>query len=374
MQGGYHGQRGAQYRSTQSIYTFLLLLSWIIPSLSLPQLSPQQATDILGPGGRGVPSSGVLSPAVGNVPLSSLADLGPARPTPGPDRPTLGPSPPSNPDTQVSIEPSSTSSTSSTPVPSTMTSQSASSETTASSKPPTIPSKEPDDPSVPKPSALNYYFLLLVLLVAFLILAYWMFNRRKKAKSARSRRNSQSALARDLERDRRWAYGGWRSVIGLGHRDTMAVAAALEHREEGLDERGEAPPPYVESVECPRPVYLRRRTSCESSRGHASVGDNAGSKQQRRKVLAGDSRPVLGLSIPMRTLSVSMIDAGRPPGYDDVSRRGSDPESSLYHSVLRNELRRDSTRGLLMPSHRGSIASEGTGHDPPDTGTATRLG
>ncbi|KAI9712229.1 MAG: hypothetical protein M1812_006964 [Candelaria pacifica] len=370
MPRGYHGQRGGRHHPALSISTFLLLLSWIIPSLSLPQLPPQQATDI-GPGGPGSPSSVVLSPAAASADSSSAANVGPNSPNSTPDRHVIGPSTPSNSDSQASIE---ISSASSTPVASATTSQPTSTQTRASSKPPTMPSKDPDDPSVPKSSTLYYYFLLLALLLGLLVLAYWLIHRRKKAKNARSRRNSQSALARDLERDRRRTYGGWWSVIGLGHRDTMAIAAASEHREEGLNERGEAPPPYVESVERPRPVFLRRNTSCESSRGYATVGENDAGTQQRRKIGARDSNPALGLSIPMRTLSVSMVDAGQPPGYDEFSRRGSDPESSLYHSVLRNEFRRDSTRGLLMPSYRGSIASESTAHDSPEAGTATRLG
>ncbi|KAI9699825.1 MAG: hypothetical protein M1836_002860 [Candelina mexicana] len=370
MQGKYHGRRGGRHRWALSVSTIPLLLSWIIPSLSLPQLAPQQATDI-GPKGQGTPSSAVLSPAAASVASSSAAAVGPNNPTPTPDRHIIGPSPPSNSDMPAPIGASSTSSNA---MALTTTSEPASTQKTASSKPPTIPSKESNDPSVPKSNVLNYYFLLLALLLALLILAYWLFNRRKKAKNTRSRCNSRSIFARDLERDHRWAYGGWRSVIGLGHRDTIATTATVEHRQEGLNERGEAPPPYVESVERPRPVFLRRNTSCESRRGHATVGENDARMRHERGVNAGDNSPVLGLSIPMRTLSVSMVDAGQPPDYNEFSRKGSDPESSLYHSVLRNELRRDSTRGLLVPSHRGSVASEGTGHDPPDVRTATRVG
>ena len=64
-----------------------------------------------------------------------------------------------------------------------------------------------------------------------------MISRRRKQKLAHQRSTGQNALARDLEGwagARRWAGGRWRG----GGRDEI----------EGLDERGEAPPPYMPKV------------------------------------------------------------------------------------------------------------------------------
>lgn len=79
---------------------------------------------------------------------------------------------------------------------------------------------------------LNYYFLLLVIFVAIIITAYCCVLRRRQRKVARLQGNRQDALAQDLEGwsgGRRWGHLRWRS----------------EPRMEGLNERGEAPPPYM---------------------------------------------------------------------------------------------------------------------------------
>ena len=82
---------------------------------------------------------------------------------------------------------------------------------------------------------LNYYFLLLVGFVIIVALVWWSLIRRNRRKTAQSRNSRQSALARDLEGmppGRRWGNGRFR----------LAREPAPE---EGLDERGQAPPPYM---------------------------------------------------------------------------------------------------------------------------------
>lgn len=81
-------------------------------------------------------------------------------------------------------------------------------------------------------SIFNYYFLLLALFVIIVALVWLSLVRRNRQKLALSRHNGQSALARDLEGmpgGRRWRSGRWR----------------FPRPEEGLDERGQAPPPYM---------------------------------------------------------------------------------------------------------------------------------
>lgn len=62
--------------------------------------------------------------------------------------------------------------------------------------------------------------------------------RRRRRKAALMRSHGQTALARDVAGFRRFG----RSTGGRHGR---------EHREDGLDERGEAPPPYVEGGKPP---------------------------------------------------------------------------------------------------------------------------
>ncbi|KAI4211436.1 MAG: hypothetical protein LQ351_005738 [Letrouitia transgressa] len=85
---------------------------------------------------------------------------------------------------------------------------------------------------------LNYYFLLLAFFIIILGIAYLFYVRRQRLKLAQSRLNGQNALARDLER---WGGGPWGPPRFRFPRQT----ARHPRREEGLNERGEAPPPYI---------------------------------------------------------------------------------------------------------------------------------
>ncbi|MCJ1482166.1 hypothetical protein MMC06_002328 [Schaereria dolodes] len=137
---------------------------------------------------------------------------------------------------------------------------------------------EPDQPQ--SGGIVKYYFLLLGLLIVLIVAVYWMLVRRRRRKIAQSRNGRHSALARDLEGwpgGRRWAQGRWRTAIGGEPRP-----------EEGLNERGEAPPPYVP-------------TEHESR----SIG----------RTLMRD----MDHSIPLQNLS---IDEAKPPDYE----HGTAPE------------------------------------------------
>ncbi len=109
--------------------------------------------------------------------------------------------------------------------------------------PPLSPGHEPPLPPTEQErrenSLLNAYFLLLGLLVFLIVLAWWAFRKRRREKMVRSQNRGQRALARDVQYwsgQNRWVYSGWRGMRFAGGRDRM---------EEGLDERGEAPPPYT---------------------------------------------------------------------------------------------------------------------------------
>lgn len=86
-------------------------------------------------------------------------------------------------------------------------------------------------------SLLNYYFLLLAVFIFIFVIVYYILVRRRKQKIAHLRFTGQNALAQDLEGwpgTRRWM-GGSRGARPREHR----------REEDGLNEQGEAPPPYM---------------------------------------------------------------------------------------------------------------------------------
>ncbi|KAF8476209.1 hypothetical protein BDZ91DRAFT_758692 [Kalaharituber pfeilii] len=91
---------------------------------------------------------------------------------------------------------------------------------------------------------LNLYFLLIAFGVIVLFIIIYLFRKRRKSKGARSLQRGQNALQQDLE------LGGWRiGMGGFGRWGGPAGArSAIINREEGLDERGQPPPPYTPSV------------------------------------------------------------------------------------------------------------------------------
>lgn len=132
-------------------------------------------------------------------------------------------------------------------------------------------------------SLVNYYFVFLAILICILLVAGWIIYRRRKREAFRRRYHQQDALARDLDGwtgprptgRRRWGYGNWRTGPDEG-----------SDREEGLNEAGEAPPPY------------KPRTSSEQ-------GD--------RESAAADGEP----SIPLRTVAREDTTL-KPPDYSEA--------------------------------------------------------
>ena len=91
---------------------------------------------------------------------------------------------------------------------------------------------EPNDNGV-----VNYYFLLLAIFVILVAVSYYFVARRRRSRLVLLRTNRQDALQRDLEGwqgNRYWGPGRWRTPAS---HDTRP--------EEGLDERGLPPPPYI---------------------------------------------------------------------------------------------------------------------------------
>ncbi|RFU31883.1 hypothetical protein B7463_g4490, partial [Scytalidium lignicola] len=102
----------------------------------------------------------------------------------------------------------------------------------------------------------NYYFLILAVLALALALLFLYYGRRRRKRAAIIRADGRYALARDVD--------GWRGTRGINSNwanwGYMPSAGAQGYRSgrarpwnnffgsgdrEGLDERGEAPPPYA---------------------------------------------------------------------------------------------------------------------------------
>jgi hypothetical protein len=126
--------------------------------------------------------------------------------------------------------------------------------------------------------ALKYYFLIAALLGVLAIALSWWARIRQRRRKEQMGLGRQHALERDMEgwiNTRRWSPGIRR------HNQT----AAFIRREEGLNEHGEAPPPYEPKAD-------------------VTVAQAARELQE----------PVEGLAIPLRTLSRDGVEQSRPPG------------------------------------------------------------
>lgn len=165
-------------------------------------------------------------------------------------------------------------------------------------------SPPPPGPTIEESHAFNYYFLIIagfVIIVAFCVL---YIGRQKKRKAALSQTRGQRALARDVE--------GWRSRFGVGRtgigRAAMGRAGGYNNNihdvnaEDGLNERGEAPPPYVPGSKPPSisSEELQRPSTAASSHLHTD-------------------------SVELS----NMEPTSNPPGYNEPHNRRSIDESSL---------------------------------------------
>ena len=137
--------------------------------------------------------------------------------------------------------------------------------TTQSSPPSAASSSQPSSSPTEASHAFNYYFLIIagvVIIISFCIL---YVGRQKKRKAALIHNRGQRALARDVE--------GWRSRFGMGRGGLYSTNLHDTGPEEGLNERGEAPPPYVPGSKPPsiRSEELRRPSTAASSHMHAET-------------------------------------------------------------------------------------------------------
>jgi len=173
---------------------------------------------------------------------------------------------------------------------------------------------------------LNYYFVFLALAGVAVCVAGYMIHRRRRRRKAQFHNSGQTALARDLDgwvNTRRWYYGSGRGGLG----------GSLARREEGLDEHGEAPPPYKPRADA--------TTDTPGIAGGTTVLPSG-----------EDHDAVTGLSIPLRTLSRAGRATLKPPGYQETIHPISVGEGAVPKTT---EIQADtSTGGLLQASRRPS--------------------
>ena len=99
------------------------------------------------------------------------------------------------------------------------------------------PGTDENDDDNGRTGIVNYYFLLLAVFVVVIILICLLWSRSRRKRRAQHQDLRQDALHRDVNR--------------LGGHWWMHVRR--DNREEGLNERGEAPPPYIPNE--PVPVF-----------------------------------------------------------------------------------------------------------------------
>jgi len=98
-------------------------------------------------------------------------------------------------------------------------------------------------------SLVSYYFVFLALLVCVLVAVGWILIRQRRIRALRSQAGRQTALEQDLNQNswpidqERWT-GRTRWIHGRGRSDGSANGDYRTRPEEGLNEVGEAPPPY----------------------------------------------------------------------------------------------------------------------------------
>lgn len=178
------------------------------------------------------------------------------------------------------------------------TEKTASSASSPNLSPPSAPTPTPSPITNEGPHAdekiINFYFLFIAVFVVILFGLHWFYRRRKKRKIAIARTRGHNEIARDVEGlmgNRRWRYGGRRAFV------------SDVHREEGLDERGEAPPPYMPDE--PPPTLAR-----------GDVGLDNG---------VDVDAAAAGSSIPLRRLSAN---ARKPPDYVEEETEPTNTSSS----------------------------------------------
>jgi len=165
--------------------------------------------------------------------------------------------------------------------------------------------------------AFNYYFVILAAIAVLTCICLLLYNRRRKRKAAILRARGQHALARDVV-----GFAPWRGHFRLGNSQNEGFST---HHNEGLDERGEAPPAYFSGD---KPPSIQETVTAVSSFGDPS----------RR-----------GETLELGPVGVRS-GAQHPPDYNEADVKGSRLEISRPQDVVPAPSRPVSIRSVLSHS------------------------
>jgi hypothetical protein len=163
-----------------------------------------------------------------------------------------------------------------------------------------------DDSSDQKSGLLNYYFVFLAFFILILFIGAWFLHKRKQARKARFRNSGQNALARDLgnwTNTRRWMHGNIRTD------------PATQNRNEGLNELGEAPPPYKAPETAGPPgegPQIPLRTLSRSSANMPVKPPDYGEVLRASRTVEDDNRPSTAFPGGESDGSLMRTQPGRP--------------------------------------------------------------
>ncbi|CAG8953188.1 hypothetical protein HYFRA_00003389 [Hymenoscyphus fraxineus] len=206
--------------------------------------------------------------------------------------------------------------------------------------PPPPPDDDNGDSQVSSQGAhvFKYYFLIIAVVAIIFVLAVLYFGRRRKRKAEILRTNSQRALAQDVagfhERfgagaapsrfvDRRFgaATRGFGRSSGGTSRGGNPFPFQLwgmrgGRTEEGLDERGEAPPPYGVGTKPPslRSVTIEAVELTNVNTNENGNGNGNGNETGTGTVTVNTTVNVNGNE---GTTTTEVAGRGEPPGYDE---------------------------------------------------------
>lgn len=166
-------------------------------------------------------------------------------------------------------------------------------------------------PSNTNGSLINYYFIFFALLVVLVAIALFYGWRKRRRALQNYHNNRQQALARDvnawdpMHSRRRYWQGRWRS--------------GEVSREEGLNEEGEAPPPYM-----PKQDEGDGNAASHTAEGQAAHGE-ATETQEPAIPLQTLSREQAGLKPPDYETHVRAVDEERR--HSQTSEPGSSSQA-----------------------------------------------
>jgi hypothetical protein len=184
----------------------------------------------------------------------------------------------------------------------------------------------------------NYYFVIVAVAAVVFGLALLYFGKRKKQKAALMHYNSQRALAQDVSRFNPRTRGN--RIRGNG-RALWNGTRREDDRVEGLDERGEPPPPYVLGG---KPPSVRSRAPAES----LDLADE--------RISHADAVELNTLAPNMQNNAVSSTTNDHadppPPSYDEHISQGSEDIGDISRPTAAATIlnRHESSRRLLGSS------------------------